>query len=84
MNGNAESAADTPVIDTRGLRCPWPVLRAARAMRQTRSFVLIADDPKAETELAGLAAAHGWTAATRQAGSITETRLEGPLAPARD
>lgn len=78
MTGNAEPADPLPAIDTRGLGCPWPALRAARAMRQSRRFVLIADDPKAESELAALAAAHGWTATTRRCHGSTETVLEGP------
>lgn len=78
MTRNAERGADTPVVDTRGLICPWPTLRAARSMRRMTRLVLIADDPKAETELAALAAAHGWTCVTRRLGSATETLLEAP------
>ena len=50
-------------IDARGMRCPWPALRLARAMRDAEaeaSIRIFADDPKAESEIAGLAAVHGW------------------------
>ncbi|TKD50172.1 sulfurtransferase TusA family protein [Sphingomonas baiyangensis] len=47
-------------IDARGLKCPWPALRAARALRGGDIAIEIeADDPAAERELAALAGAHG-------------------------
>lgn len=49
-----------PRIDTRGLRCPWPVLRAARAMRSDQSFTLLADDPVALVDIPVLATERGW------------------------
>ncbi|OYW88835.1 MAG: redox protein [Sphingobium sp. 32-64-5] len=48
-------------VDARGMRCPWPVLRAARAMRDHRAIVIRADDPIAATELQALAAERGWS-----------------------
>ena len=48
------------VVDARGMRCPWPALRLARAMRDAREVVLIADDPQAGREVAALADEHGW------------------------
>ncbi|MBB6427613.1 sulfurtransferase TusA family protein [Sphingopyxis sp. JAI128] len=48
------------VVDARGMRCPWPALRLARAMRDATEVVLIADDPQAGREVAALAAEHGW------------------------
>ncbi len=48
------------VVDARGMRCPWPALRLARAMRDAPEAVLIADDPNAAREVAALAAEHGW------------------------
>lgn len=48
------------VVDARGMRCPWPALRLARAMRDTAEVVLIADDPQAGREVAALATEHGW------------------------
>jgi tRNA 2-thiouridine synthesizing protein A len=50
-------------VDARGLRCPWPALRLARAMREggegTRVRI-VADDPAAPREIAALAAERGW------------------------
>jgi len=48
------------VVDARGMRCPWPALRLARAMRDAADVVLIADDPQAGREVAALAGEHGW------------------------
>ena len=47
-------------IDARGLKCPWPALRLAKAMRAADSATIIADDPIAPAEIAALAAAQGW------------------------
>ena len=47
-------------IDARGLRCPWPALRLARALRSGLLPVeILADDPAAEREIRALAAARG-------------------------
>ncbi|MEG8058205.1 sulfurtransferase TusA family protein [Sphingomonas faeni] len=44
-------------IDARGMRCPWPAVRLARALRDGATRVeVIADDPQAPTELAAVAA----------------------------
>jgi len=48
------------VVDARGMRCPWPALRLARAMREADEARILADDPRAADELAALARAHGW------------------------
>jgi tRNA 2-thiouridine synthesizing protein A len=48
-------------IDARGLKCPWPALRLARAMRTVDSAVIVADDPIAPREIAALAGEQGWT-----------------------
>ena len=53
--------ADVPEIDARGMRCPWPALRAARAMRTHDAVLVLADDPIAPGELAALAEQQGWT-----------------------
>lgn len=50
----------TLVVDARGMRCPWPALRLARAMRDAADVLLIADDPQAGREVAALADEHGW------------------------
>ncbi|WP_447725032.1 sulfurtransferase TusA family protein [Sphingomonas koreensis] len=47
-------------IDARGLRCPWPALRLARALRDRAGPIeILADDPAAEREIRALAAARG-------------------------
>lgn len=46
-------------VDARGLKCPWPALRAARALREAKAVEILADDPAAHRELAALAAAQG-------------------------
>ena len=47
-------------IDARGLRCPWPALRLARALRGGALPVeILADDPAAEREIRALAGARG-------------------------
>lgn len=41
-------------LDTRGLKCPWPVLRVARALRDAppgTTLTLYADDPMTAHEL---------------------------------
>jgi tRNA 2-thiouridine synthesizing protein A len=66
--GSSGSDAEI-LVDARGLRCPWPVLRLARAAREqppgTRIRV-IADDPAAPGEIAALAAERGWTIAPEE------------------
>jgi tRNA 2-thiouridine synthesizing protein A len=43
-------------IDARGMRCPWPAVRLARALRDgARRVEVLADDPQAPTELAAVA-----------------------------
>lgn len=47
-------------IDARGMRCPWPAIRLARALRDGATMVEIeADDPRAGGELASAASAVG-------------------------
>jgi len=57
------------VVDARGMRCPWPALRLARAMREAPHVLLIADDPQAGREVAALASEHGWRV---EAGPVTD------------
>jgi len=43
------------------MRCPWPAIRLARAVREGSVPIwLVADDPAAPAEIAALAAAQGW------------------------
>ncbi len=48
------------LVDARGLRCPWPVLPLARAMREAREVTILADDPAASAEIGPLSGAKGW------------------------
>ncbi|MBX9882607.1 MAG: sulfurtransferase TusA family protein [Sphingomonas sp.] len=42
------------------MRCPWPALRLARALREGADTVeVLADDPRAPEELAAVAAGAG-------------------------
>ncbi len=43
------------------MKCPWPALRAARAMREADAILIEADDPIAPSELAALAQQQGWS-----------------------
>lgn len=47
-------------IDARGMKCPWPALRVARAMRAADTVSVEADDPVAPVELEALARQQGW------------------------
>lgn len=58
-------------LDARGLRCPWPALRLARAMRSATAVRMVSDDPRAAAEITALAGRHGWTFASEEAGPIT-------------
>ena len=60
-------------VDARGMRCPWPALRLARAMRDLPAggtARLLADDPAAAGEVAALAAERGWTVASSTPGTF--------------
>ena len=47
-------------IDARGMRCPWPAIRLARALREGAAVVEIsADDPAAPQELTAIATQAG-------------------------
>lgn len=58
--------SDTRLVDARGLLCPWPALRLARAAREmggTGEVRILADDPVAPAELARLCEERAWTIA---------------------
>jgi tRNA 2-thiouridine synthesizing protein A len=42
------------------MKCPWPALRAARAMRAADAVTIEADDPSAAYELEALTQQQGW------------------------
>ena len=58
-------------IDARGMRCPWPAIRLAKALREHpgEAIEILADDPAAERELTQLANAAG--------ANISATDLDG-------
>jgi tRNA 2-thiouridine synthesizing protein A len=47
-------------LDARGMRCPWPALRLARAMRAACAVEMLSDDPRAAEEVQALADQHRW------------------------
>ena len=61
------------------MRCPWPALHLARAMRDRAGgpIRLLADDPAAAREVAALAAERGWAVTTLGA-DIFEVRADTP------
>ncbi len=61
-------------VDARGMCCPWPALRAARAMREHDAVLVRADDPAAPRELAALAQERGWRLEDHGNGYILLTR----------
>ena len=63
-------AAAVVTVDARGMRCPWPALRLARAMRGADAVLLLSDDPRAEAEAAALAKVHGWTLGVTRADPV--------------
>ncbi len=55
------------LVDARGLRCPWPVIRLARAARElggSGRIRITADDPLAPAEISALCAERGWNLST--------------------
>ncbi|NIJ33860.1 sulfurtransferase TusA family protein [Sphingomonas oligoaromativorans] len=51
------------LLDLRGLRCPWPAIRVARAIREAGEdavIVAVADDPAAPREIGAVATERGW------------------------
>ena len=52
------------LLDLRGMRCPWPAIRVARAIREAgegRMILAVADDPIAPREIGAVAAERGWS-----------------------
>ena len=49
-------------VDARGLRCPIPALRLARAAREQGpgEYLLLSDDPAAQSDIPALCAERGW------------------------
>ncbi|MPT47666.1 MAG: sulfurtransferase TusA family protein [Sphingobium sp.] len=77
MTGVVPSSEDgTPVtvVDARGMRCPWPVLRAAKALREHQAVLIHTDDPRAEVELQALAQERAWAFTVRADGVFFVSR----------
>lgn len=75
--GTGENAAGAVLVDARGLRCPLPALRLARAVREGGPglYRLLADDPAAERDIPDLARERGWRLAAAGGGDF---RLDVP------
>jgi tRNA 2-thiouridine synthesizing protein A len=55
------------LLDLRGMRCPWPALRVARAIREAApgaELLVAADDPAAPQEIEAVATERGWRFST--------------------
>ncbi|MEA3541240.1 MAG: sulfurtransferase TusA family protein [Pseudomonadota bacterium] len=63
------------------MKCPWPALRATRAMRETDAIVIEADDPIAGAELEALARHNGWDFAALGQDRYRLARRTGPAQP---
>lgn len=59
-------------IDARGMRCPWPAIRLAKALREHagETIEIFADDPNAERELTQLAQGAGAQLAVTEPGAF--------------
>ena len=71
-------------IDARGMRCPWPAIRLAKALRGGDAVVeIVADDPAAPRELAAVAKSAGATIARIGVGLPATFRVQngGSLNP---
>lgn len=68
-----------PRIDARGMRCPWPAIRLARALREgAREIEILCDDPAAPEELTRVAEGAGarMVAEPGEGGTLFHVRLE--------
>ena len=68
--------ADPVLVNAKGMKCPWPALRAARAMRKAHAIMIEADDPIAPSELAALAQQQGWDFAAVGAARFLLRRID--------
>ena len=75
-------APSAALVDARGLRCPWPALRLARAMREGAEAIhILADDPAAAGEFAALAEEQGWRIAPMADDRAPAFIVTSPTAP---
>jgi tRNA 2-thiouridine synthesizing protein A len=66
------------LLDLRGLRCPWPALRVARAIREAQAggvILAVADDPIAPREIGAVAQERGWVVSAGETGIGPALRL---------
>ncbi|MET0238702.1 MAG: sulfurtransferase TusA family protein, partial [Sphingobium sp.] len=70
-----KKAEDAVIVDARGMRCPWPVLRAARVMRRASHVVLLSDDAIARKDVPEMATARGWCCEIADEGDVTRFTL---------
>jgi tRNA 2-thiouridine synthesizing protein A len=64
-------------VDARGLKCPWPALRLARAMRDTVRVRISADDPHAPAEFRALCEEQDWTLVENERDFLVTRVMEG-------
>ncbi len=63
------------LVDARGLRCPWPVLRLDRALRDGAAVVdLLSDDANAAGEVTAYATERGYILTATDGGFRVERR----------
>ncbi|WP_431470944.1 sulfurtransferase TusA family protein [Sphingosinithalassobacter sp. LHW66-3] len=64
------------LVDARGMRCPWPAIRLAKALRERGGgpIEVLADDPAAAAELERVARAAGARLETAEAGRFRVER----------
>ncbi|HMJ93287.1 MAG TPA: sulfurtransferase TusA family protein [Allosphingosinicella sp.] len=70
--------SEPALVDARGMLCPWPALRLARAAREAGGkgrIRILADDPAAPRELAALCEERGWTLTADADGTIFDVDL---------
>lgn len=61
------------------MRCPWPAIRLARALREgAAAIIVLADDPAAEGELRAVAGAAGREVSVYMQGDIPVFRVDPP------
>ncbi len=72
------------IVDARGLRCPLPALRLARAVRDggAGSYSLLADDPAAQADIPALCGERGWRLLLAGQAEFTVEVPAAPLPPA--
>lgn len=84
MSTSRAAASDPVVVDARGLACPVPVIRLARAARGRSpgsALTLLADDPAARADVPAWCRMTGHTVTTQDQGGHTAYRVVLSVAP---